>query len=446
MTQPMHIRHIKISNILGIQELEFKAGQFVEVTGRNGQGKTSLLEAIKAATQGGHDATLLRKGAEKGEVVLVLDSGMEISKRVTGRSSPLTITGSDGAKAKKPAEVLKSLTDMLSVNPIDFLRAPKKDRVRVLLDTMPLEIDTAELTEISGVRVQAQPGVHGLAVIDHVRKQVYDERTGTNRAVSEKEATINQLRLAMPSAPAGVEGSEDELNAKIKEANDAYQSEIERIRTKMDGIQAAHNAAVQKIRDDAQAAIDKIKEEAIQAAEAERVKLEEIKAKADKQRQITVDRYHAQTGPLNQALAVITANREQAGKRAQALATIEQMEDELADLKEDAEKQNQAIAAIDAYKLKLLANMPIPGLEIVDGELYRDGVHFDRLNTAQQVQVAVELAKLRAGPLGIVCVDCLELLDSATFEAFREQSIASGLQLFVSRVTDEEFSVQTTSE
>lgn len=143
---------------------------------------------------------------------------------------------------------------------------------------------------------------------------------------------------------------------------------------------------------------------------------------------------------------MITANREQAGKRAQALATIEQMEDELADLKEDAEKQNQAIAAIDAYKLKLLANMPIPGLEIVDGELYRDGIHFDRLNTAQQVQVAVELAKLRAGPLGIVCVDCLELLDSATFEAFREQSIASGLQLFVSRVTDEEFSVQTTSE
>ena len=442
----MHIQHIKISNILGIRELEFKAGQFVEVTGRNGQGKTSLLEAIKAATQGGHDATLLRKGAEKGEVVLVLDSGMEISKRVTERGSPTTVVGSDGAKAKKPAEVLKSLTDMLSVNPVDFLRAPKRDRVRVLLETMPLKIDTDKLTEISGVRVEAQPDVHALAVIDHVRKQVYDERTGTNRAVSEKEATINQLQLAMPSAPAGVEGSEDELNAKLKIANDTYHAETERIRAKMDGIQAAHNAAVQKIRDDAQAAIDKIKEEATQAAEAERAKLEDIKAKADRQRQITVERYHTQTSPLNQALAVITANREQAGKRVQALATIEQMEGELADLREDAEKQSRAIAAIDAYKLDLLANMPIPGLEIVDGDLYRDGVHFDRLNTAQQVQIAVELARLRAGPLGIVCVDCLELLDSETFAAFREQSIASGLQLFVSRVTDEDFSVQTTSD
>ena len=214
----------------------------------------------------------------------------------------------------------------------------------------------------------------------------------------------------------------------------------------MDGIQAAHNAAVQKIRDDAQAAIDKIKEEATQAAEAERAKLEDIKAKADRQRQITVERYHTQTSPLNQALAVITANREQAGRRVQALATIEQMEGELADLIEDAEKQSRAIAAIDAYRLDLLANMPIPGLEIVDGDLYRDGVHFDRLNTAQQVQIAVELARLRAGPLGIVCVDCLELLDSETFAAFREQSIASGLQLFVSRVTDEDFSVQTTSD
>ena len=80
------IAKIRINNILGIDELEFDAGQFNQISGPNGTGKTSVLEAIKATLRGGHDATLLRTGAEKGETVLVLDDGTEIAKRVTPAS------------------------------------------------------------------------------------------------------------------------------------------------------------------------------------------------------------------------------------------------------------------------------------------------------------------------------------------------------------------------
>ncbi|MNT74306.1 hypothetical protein D3C72_2131160 [compost metagenome] len=82
-------------------------------------------------------------------------------------------------------------------------------------------------------------------------------------------------------------------------------------------------------------------------------------------------------------------------------------------------------------------------MEVKDGEIYRDGVVFDRLNTAQQVWVAIEIAKLRAGNLGVSCVDGIELLDPAAFEEFKKQSLASNLQLFVSRVSSEEFAVKT---
>lgn len=61
----MKIAHVKISNILGIAELEFTPAGFNEISGPNGTGKTSVLEAIKAALSTGHDATLLRKGAER---------------------------------------------------------------------------------------------------------------------------------------------------------------------------------------------------------------------------------------------------------------------------------------------------------------------------------------------------------------------------------------------
>lgn len=438
----MQISKLTIRNILGLEHLEVQPGQFNEISGPNGTGKTSVLEAIKAALKSGHDATLLRKGADNGEVVLVLDNGDQIRKRVTPSRSSFDVT-QGGNKTSKPADVIKQLTDLLSINPVDFLRAPKKDRVRVLLETMPLEADIEHLQKISRIPVDAQPGVHALDVINAVRKQVYDDRTGTNRAVTEKKATINQMNLALPDAPAGVNGSEDEITDQLNAATAAKDAELDRIRNKLDGIRKESQQKLDAIRADAQAKIDAIKEEAAQAAEEEKARLAEIEGKAGMQSQRTVAKFNEETAPHKEALAIIRANRENVAKREQGLATVKKLEEELGDLEADSAAQTKAIQDIDAYKEQLLDSLPIPGLMVKDGEIYRDDVHFDRLNTAQQVQIAVEIAKLRAGDLGLICVDGLELLDKEAFEEFKKKSIDSGLQLFVTRVSDDDFAVKT---
>lgn len=439
----MEIQRIKISNILGIDELEFNAGKFNQISGKNGQGKTSVLEAIKAATQGGTDATLLRKGEEKGEIVLVLNDGTEIQKRLTERGANLTVTDGDGVKSKRPTDVLKGITDMLSINPVDFLRAPKKDRVRVLLETMPIVADTQKLEKISGVPVTAAPDAHGLSVINAVRQQVYDDRTGTNRAVTEKEGTINQLRLAMPDAPAGVSGSEDEIRASIEERTKQRDDLLGRIRGKLDGIKNDANTKIEAARTKLQADIDALKTAAIAEVDKIKAELDDQVSRANAAETKAKESYQAAVSPLEQSLAVIRDNRNAIAKREQTVSTAQKMEEELQDLKDDASRQTQALADIDAYKIELLASLPIQGLEIVDGELFRDGVPFDRLNTAQQVDIAVEIAKMRAGELAICCVDGLELLSSEAFESFKERAIESGLQLFVTRVSDDDFAITT---
>jgi hypothetical protein len=55
----------------------------------------------------------------------------------------------------------------------------------------------------------------------------------------------------------------------------------------------------------------------------------------------------------------------------------------------------------------------------------------------------VEIAKLRAADLGIVCVDRIECLDAASLEEFRRRALESGLQLFVTRVADSDFNIET---
>lgn len=439
----MQINHIKISSILGIDELELSPKGFTTISGPNGTGKTSVLEAIKGALASGHDATLLRNGAEKGEIVLVLDDGMEISKTVKPGASTTDVRR-DGKKISRPAEAIKALTDALSVNPIDFLLAKPKDRTRVLLEAMPLEADTEHLTEIAGVPVSAQPGVHALHVIDQVHKQVYDARTGTNRAVKEKLATINQLEAAVPPAPEGVEGDEQELEQRIAEATEQRDTLLGKITAKLTGLRTKTQQDIDAVRAEVQRKIDEAKAEGQAKVDAINAEQAEQEGKAAAAREKAHATHTETTTPLQAQLQVIRNDREAAGRRKQTLDTIATMQTEYEKLKEEAEQQTSALTAIEQYKSDLLASLPIPGLEVRDGDIYRNGVVFDRLNTAQQVEVAVEVAKLRAADLGVVCVDGLELLDSNTLEAFKESALSSGLQLFITRVTDTPLTIETT--
>ena len=144
----MKISYVRIENILGLTNMELApGGTLTEISGSNGQGKSSILEAIKAATQGGHDATLLRQGAEKGQIVLVLDDGTELHKNISAFKSTLDLI-KDGKKVARPADTIKGLTDLLSVNPVEFLTAAKKDRVKVLLEAMPITVDVAKLAGV----------------------------------------------------------------------------------------------------------------------------------------------------------------------------------------------------------------------------------------------------------------------------------------------------------
>jgi DNA repair exonuclease SbcCD ATPase subunit len=435
------IAKVRISNILGIDELEFTPdGKLTEITGKNGKGKTSVLEAIKSVA-GGSDATLLRKGAEKGEVVLVLDDGTELINKVTASSSTKTMIR-DGKKVPKPADAIRQLVDLLSVNPVEFLTARKQDRVKVLLEAMPIELDVEKLSRIAGVPVKAAPGVPALDLIELVRKQVYEDRTGTNRAVKEKDSTINQMTLALPEVPEGVSGNEDELRAQLEQARTTRDAEHQRIATKLDGIRKENSDKVATLRAEAQAQIDAINAKLQQDVDAAKAELTDWEGKAARQRELTTERFTTAASPLNEALAVIKSSRDTFAKREQAEAYIKQMQEELAGLQQDADRQTKALDAIDAYKVELISKLPIPGLEVVNGEVLRNGIVFDRLNTAQQVDIAIEIAKLRAGELAIACVDNFEMLDPEAFEEFRARAEESNLQLFVTRVTGDEFQIQ----
>jgi DNA repair exonuclease SbcCD ATPase subunit len=426
----MRVAHIKINNILGIEELEFAPGGFTEISGGNGAGKTSVIEALRAALRGGHDASLLRQGAERGEIVLVLDDGTQLRKAITADKTDVRVLR-DEKVVPRPAEAIKALHDVLSVNPVEFLRAPEKARVDALLQVMPIKVSADRLQEITGNLVRPDGGamakLSGIDLVEACKKAVFDERTGVNRAARDKEGAVNQLRATLPDVVPEVPETDASLLVMVDEIDQLRDAELRRIDEKLAGL----NAKCQDQIDELRGLIAQLEE-----------KIAEHNGRAEAARQAARADHQIARAGVQAQLDNITAAQEQHARYKVTVENVTRMVDELQALKDEAAGYTAALEALDAYKADLLASLPIHGLEVIDGKLYRHGVPFDRLNTAQQVDIAVEIAKLRAGELGLICVDGLELLDAAAYEAFRERAEASGLQMIVSRVSDGGLQVQ----
>ncbi|UNY40525.1 DNA recombination/repair protein [Pararheinheimera phage vB_PsoM_KLER1-1] len=443
MTKPIHISKIRISNVLGIDELELTPGAILNViSGKNGKGKTSILEAIKACLKGGHDATLLRAGAEEGEIVLELDDGRSIEKSIKPDKSVTNVRGLDGKKMTSPASVVSQMADLLSINPVEFLSAGSKQRTEILLQAMPIELDATKLLSLLPdmmAETAFDTSGHPLEVIARVAKAAYDERTGINRSEKDKTATMTQLQASLGGdKPAIDESRLTELEQFVDNSGAALQTQLNKIDARLSEYSTTRDVKISeatRIRDEAISAAHAAFSQSVAAARSE---YDDVSAKAATAREQARQKHEAATVAQREELTTlrneITLNAQQAQQR----QMVQQFREEAFNLRKQSAALTKALEDIEAYKSSLIAQLPIDGLEVRDGEIYRHGVAFDRLNTAQKVLIAIEVAKLRAGQLPVVCCDGLELMDSETFGEFCKQAEDAGIQLFITRVSDGE--------
>lgn len=420
----MKVAKIRISNILGIEELEIRPGSVTEITGPNGSGKTSVLEAIRAALGGGHDATLIRQGTEKGQVVIELEDGVRITKEIRPKGSDLRLTHPTLGQVGRKQGYLNELVDALGINPVDFLTAPKKRRVEVLLEAMPLEVTAGQVSEALGEELAAVPEGHALEVLGNLAKSYYDHRTGVNRAAREKRATAAEMERNLPG---GIGGEWEQVEAGLAE-------ELRQLRARTQAaLTQARDTQAERAREIEQAAADRIA--------AIKYQRDMDVAGALRDRDAELERIRAAYEPENQTLTEDLARaKAQAQAHRDAEKTrefIERQNAEAEQLEAEAERVTQVLGRLEGLKADLLANLPIQGVEIVDGDLLVDGIPFDRVNESRRIRLAMEIARLRAGDLGLVVVDGLERLDRTAYEAFKAEAAQSGLQFIVTRVSDE---------
>ncbi len=421
----MKLTKLKIKNILGIDDIEFDAGKFTTITGANSSGKSSIFKAIQNVFQGGHEANLVRKGEEKGEIVLVFDDGVTARKVVTEEKSVLAVSGHKNGKT-----YLDSISDITAINPISFLAGSESERLKILLESMTIELPESRLLEL--LNGERMPYGEPLEVLEKIRKNLYDKRTGENRMVAGTKANIIGLEATLPPR-SEVKDFEAELGK--------VEGELEELRAKRSGAEAERNTEterkVQSYKDTRDAEIEAIREKY-------GALIEETKAAHSAGYAKTQMEYESASEPLKTKIAELKESVKTQAVTESTKKAIARAKSELASYEAESARLDKALEEIAQIKLDILAKTPFQGLEIKDGRIYINNIPFTQLNTAAQVAFTLKLAKLRTEgkELKLVCLDNMECLDEQTLTAFKTAAAKTDLQFIITRVGNGELEVQ----
>lgn len=422
----MKVSHIIIDNVLGVEHLEIHPGKVTLLKGQNATGKTSVIEALKALVKGGSDVTLLRQGAREGEVVLVMDDGMTIRKRITESGSTVRAHHPAYGGLRAAQTWIKQATDQLAVNPVAFLTDPR--RVDRLLEAIPMDPDFDALKDLlEGVALdlpsEAHATTHALSAISMARKVVYDERTGVNRVKKDAEGSVRQLHGSLPDEPPPAAEDLDRLADNLQHAENVQKEQLHRT----DLTQQSRLHEITERAAEEKAAID-----ARVAKERQKV-IEEM----NQTREGIRERNQPEIARLGETLATAREQAKQAKAYDNTRAIIADQERKAERAARDSQLLTDVLAALDRMRATKTSSLPVAGLEIRDGEIWLDGIPFPRLNRAKQIALAVEVAKLRTGEVPLVCLDGLENLDEERFDLLVEALSKADLQAIITTVSED---------
>ncbi len=492
----MKITRIRVTSYRGIQALDTTVpAEGAVAKGKNGSGKTSLLKAIRAALAAqdiGPDA--IRNGADKAEIVVDLDH-LSVRRAITPKGSTLTVK-EGGAPVASPQTFLRELLGSSPLDPLDLFLAPAKERRARILGALPVAVTVDDLRRWApDVPAGTDCAGHGLEVLGRVRKAYYDQRTAANAAA---KAARGDADRAAEAARKAAEGSPDggptvdaadaalasrrgelaalearaaeaarasERTAKTRQRVRSLRAEAETVRDMApeppteDILVAARNVQreaqdeVDRLRAALAAADDRLRfaERALDVlitqqteAERERAHADELEAQAAELEAVLADAGPAPVGEdaLDVARrAVAAADAARAGAQAAAVAraaaeAAQAAGDRAAAADAEAKRLDGIVTALtdEAPRALLASANAIPGLTIDGDDIALDGVRLDALCGAEQMRLAVEIARRANAKSKILVVDGLERVDPEQYAAFVSAATADGWQLIGSRV------------
>lgn len=392
MTEPVKINELLIENVKRVKAVQFEpsADGLTIIGGRNGQGKTSVLDAIAWALGGNNYKPSVpeRDGAlVPPNLHIELSNGLIVERK--GKNSTLKVTDPNGNKSGQ--QLLNEFVSTLALDLPKFINGSDKDKADSLL----------KILGIGDV----------LAQLDVKENQLYAQRTEVGRIADRKKKAADEMPMYpnVPKEPV----SATEL---IKQQQEILARNGENERKRQDAARYEQILANAQIAfDEAKAALQKAEQDCLTA------------------RKSAEDLHDESTAELEKNLAEIEA----LNIKIRANSTKEAAEIEANNLQQEYDGLTEQIESVREERSKLLdsAELPLPGLSVKDGKLIYNNMPWDGMSGSDQLKVATAIVRKLNPQCGFVLMDKLEQMDLETLQEFGAWIKQEGLQVIATRVS-----------
>ena len=369
-------------NRVEVAEMRFEGDGLVLVSGKNGHGKTSALDALAWAFGGPravpNTGSPIRHGAAASDV-LVTTSDFTLERRQTPYGQKFVLKGRDGRERKTGQAALDAMLSTLTFDPLAFARMKPVEQRAALIAALGLEGD--------------------LARIETDRKAAFEERTVASRQLKAVTAQLADLGPAPEMFDSDEEESAAELLARIREAGDisAEWGRLGRLVSKHEEERAAAYARIARLRDEIAELEGRIAE----------IDIEIMEAHEERDGLVVPD-----VTQLERKLAGIEA----ANAAARRVKAWRAKNAEVETARKTVEELTAAIEAADVARETLVAGaqLPVAGLKVEDEGLSLNGVPLGQSSSAEQIRLGTSVAMALDPTLRVLRIAEGSLLDGET--------------------------------
>lgn len=378
----MKIIGLQAENVKRLRAVSIEPdGTLQVIAGKNGAGKSSLLDSIFMALGGGDAAKAtpqpIRAGERKARVQVDLGD-ITVTRTWTQAGTKLKVEGKDGAEFKSPQTLLDRLVGAIGFDPLAFTRMPAKTQREMLLDLLGLDLDDLDAERADVYRTRTELG-RELKALGEVPEVAEDAPT--------EEVSASELLDKLQKA--------ERHNRELNSAVDEHEKYTRRVQELEDELEEAR-----ELRDSYALFIDNHEYIATSEYEDQLAGIEELNRSA-----------RANAAAKEKALQATRLNRK-------------------------ISKATRRINAIDREKQEAIETAPFPvdGLGFDEDGVTFNGLPFEQASSAEQIKVSVAIGMSLNPDLRVLMVKDGSLLDSDSMEALREQAEANDYQILVEAV------------
>ena len=367
------------------------------IGGRNGQGKTSILDSIAWALGGDkyRPTAAERDGSVTPPMLrITLNNGLIVERK--GKNSSLKVIDPNGNKGGQ--QLLNEFVSELAIDLPKFLNANNKEKGHTLLQIIGVG---DELFRLEKTENELYNRRHAFGQIADQKKKFADEQPYFADAPKELISASELIR------------QQQEILAR--------NGENQRLRQHQEALIKEESEIIAAIRETE----NRLKD--LQSKKTELAK------KIDLSMKTTAELVDESTEELERNIE----NIELINTKVRANMAKEMAEEEAKKYKADYDDMTNEIESVRQEKIDLLnsADLPLPGLSVEAGELLYRGKKWDCMSGSEQLKVATAIVRKLKPQCGFVLIDILEQMDIDTMNEFGFWLESEGLQAIATRVS-----------